>query len=188
MALFREGARETQGNPRGTRVAEVTRMIERMLFIASLGVAGCTSVVPVAVVQKPAAAAIAQREERHVYRLDFVVVASEPGKPAQQSAYTLNLEDYDNGEIHLGSNIQINPQARQDVGLKIKASVVTRGDDLLLHDAVELSGIEEAQTIHKITTNGDAYLRAGQQALVASLEDPLSHKRYQVSAQATRLR
>lgn len=174
------------GNRVGTRVAEVAHMIERMLFIASLGItAGCASVVPI---QKPTAPAIAQREERHVYRVDFVVVANEPGKAAQSSAYTLNLEDYDNGEIHLGSNVQINPQARQDVGLKIKASVLPRGDDLLLRDAVELSGIEESQTIHKITTTGDAYLHAGQQALVASLEDPLSHKRYQVSASATRLR
>ena len=160
-------------------------MIERTLFIASLMLGGCASVVPV---QKPAPPVSRAPEERHVYRVDFVVVANEPGKQAQSSAYTLNLEDYDNGEIHLGSNIQINPQARQDFGLKIKASVLPRGDDLLLRDAVELSGVEESQTIHKITTTGDAYLHAGQQALVASLEDPLSHKRYQVSASATRLR
>jgi len=163
-------------------------MIERMLFIASLGIAGCASVVPVQKTTAPPPPVARAPEERHVYRVDFVVVANEPGKTAQSSAYTLNLEDYDNGEIHLGSNIQINPQSRQDVGLKIKASVMPRGDDLLLRDAVELSGVEESQTIHKITTTGDAFLHAGQQTLVASLEDPLSHKRYQVSASATRLR
>ena len=160
-------------------------MIERMLFIASLGIAGCASALPA---QRPAEPVAKAPEERHVYRVDFVVVANEPGKAAQSSAFTLNLEDYDNGELHLGSNVQLTPQSRQDVGLKIKASVMPRGDDLLLRDAVELSGVEESQTIHKITTSGDAVLRAGQQALVASLEDPLSHKRYQVSAQATRLR
>jgi hypothetical protein len=177
------------GNMGGTRVAEVPSMIERMLFIASLGIAGCASVVPV---QKQAAVTPAPNkpEDRHVYRVDFVVVANEPGKPAQQSAFTLNLEDYDNGELHLGSNVQLTPQSRQDVGLKIKASVrsFANGEDLLLRDAVELSGVDEPQTIHKITTSGDAVLHAGQQTLVASLEDPLSHKRYQVSAQATRLR
>ncbi len=160
-------------------------MIERTIFIASLALAGCASTI--APVQQPVAQA-ARPQERHVYRVDFVVVANEPGKAAQSSAYTLNLEDFDNGEIHLGSNIQLSPQARQDVGLKIKASLQPRGDDLLLRDAVELSGVEESQTIHKITTTGDAYLHAGQQTLVASLEDPLSHKRYQVSASATRLR
>jgi hypothetical protein len=172
-------------NGRGTRVADEARMIERTLFIASFALAGCASAAPV---QKPTASISRPQEERHVYRLDFLVVANEPGKPAQSSAYTMNLEDYDNGEIHLGSNVQLTPQARQDVGLKIKASVASRGDDVLLHDAVELSGIDEPQTIHKLTTSGDAYLHAGQQTLVASLEDPLSHKRYQVSAQATRLR
>ena len=185
MARFAERMRETAGNQGGTRVAQVARMIERTLFIASLALAGCASAVPV---QKPAGPFARAPEERHVYRLDFVVVANEPGKAAQSSAYTLNLEDYDNGEIHLGSNVQLTPQARQDVGLKIKASVASRGDDVLLHDAVELSGIDEPQTIHKLTTSGDAFLRVGQQALVASLEDPLSHKRYQVSASATRLR
>ena len=165
-------------------------MIERMLFIASLGIAGCASVVPVQKTTAPPPPVARAPEERHVYRVDFVVVANEPGKTAQSSAYTLNLEDYDNGEIHLGSNIQINPQSRQDVGLKIKASVRSfgSGDDLLLRDAVELSAIDDPQTIHKITTTGDAFLHAGQQTLVASLEDPLSHKRYQVSASATRLR
>jgi hypothetical protein len=162
------------------------RMIERTLFIASLLLAGCVS----APVQKPIS--IAEKvtrspEDRHVYRVDFVVVADEPGKAAQSSTCTLNLEEWDNGEIRLGSNVQIGPQMRQDVGLKITAAVLPRGDDLLLRDAVELSGVEESQ-VHKITTSGDAYLRAGQQALVASLEDPLSHKRYQVSASATRLR
>ena len=164
-------------------------MIERTIFIATLALAGCASAVPV---QKTVAAAVRpltrDPEQRHVYRVDFVVVANEPGKPAQSSAYTLNLEDYDNGEIHLGSNVQINPQSRQDVGLKITTSIQPRGDDLLLREAVELSGVEETQTIHKIKTSGDALLRGGQQTLVASLEDPLSHKRYQVSASATRLR
>jgi len=178
-------------------------MIERMLVIASMGIAGCASSSHVVgPLQKPAAPVSRAPEERHVYRVDFVVAANEPGKPAQSSAFTLNLEDYSNGELHLGSNIQINPQARQDVGLKITASLrPMTNDDLLLHDAVELSAVDgsaeggtsqtrkdEPQTVHKITTSGDAYLHAGQQALVASLEDPLSHKRYQVSASATRLR
>src|SRR5678815_3181995 len=101
----------TPGNARGTRVADEARMIQRTLFIASFALAGCTSALPI---QKPAAPVSRAPEERHVYRVDFVVVANEPGKAAQSSAYTLNLEDYDNGEIHLGSNIQINAQSRQD--------------------------------------------------------------------------
>ncbi|HEY2370826.1 MAG TPA: hypothetical protein VGH87_30745 [Polyangiaceae bacterium] len=164
-------------------------MIERTLFIASLVLGGCASVVPVQKTSAPPPPVAKAPEDRHVYRVDFVVVANEPGKPAQSSAYTLNLEDYDNGELHLGSNVQLTPQSRQDLGLKIKASLrPMTNDDLLLHDAVELSAVEEAQTIHKITTSGDALLHGGQQTLVASLEDPLSHKRYQVSASATRLR
>ena len=164
-------------------------MIERMLVIASLAIAGCASTAPVQKAVSNTSPFTKPPEDRHVYRVDFVVVANEPGKPAQQSAFTLNLEDYDNGELHLGSNVQLTPQSRQDLGLKIKASLrPMTNDDLLMHDAVELSGVDDPQTIHKIMTSGDALLRTGQQTLVASLEDPLSHKRYQVSAQATRLR
>jgi len=166
-------------------------MIQRTLlslFIASLPACGCASAAPI---QKPTSTASAPiPPERHVFRLDFIVVANEPGKAAQSSNYTLNLEENDHGEIHLGSNVQISPQVRQDVGLKINASLypMRQGDQVLLRDVVELSGVEDPQTIHKMTMVGDAVLHDGQQALVASLEDPLSHKRYQVSASATRLR
>lgn len=166
-------------------------MIQRALFIiASLALAGCAAAAPV---QKPVSTASSSTPippERHVFRLDFIVVANEPGKAAQSSNYTLNLEENDHGEIHLGSNVQISPQARQDVGLKINASLypMRQGDQVLLRDVVELSQLDEPQTIHKMTMVGDAVLHDGQQALVASLEDPLSHKRYQVSASATRLR
>ena len=163
--------------------------ISKMAFIASLGLIGCASAHP------PLSVAVAPRhertpEERHVYRVDFVVAANDPGKPVQTSSYTLNLEEHDVGEVRMGTNIAISPQVRQDVGLKIQAHVFSIGDDLLMRDEIEMSGTEDGSTtsIHKVTTMGDALLKTGQQTLVASLEDPLSHKHYQVSASATRLR
>jgi hypothetical protein len=180
-------ARETAGNIGGTRVADEPRMITRFAFIASLGLVGCVSAQPLRQTAQ-APQQTPKQEDRHVYRVDFVVAATDPGKPVQTSTYTLNLEEYENGQLRLGSNVQLTPQSRQDVGLKISASLRPRGDDLLLRDEIEMSGLDDPGTIHKITTEGDALLRTGQQTLVASLEDPLSHKRYQVSASATRLR
>jgi hypothetical protein len=175
-------------NTGGTRVADEARMtISKMAFIASLGLIGCVSSRP----PLPVSIASHERtlEERHVYRVEFVVAANDPGKPAQTSAYTLNLEEHDVGEVRMGTNIAISPQARQDVGLKIQAHVFSLGDDLLMRDEIEMSGAEDGSTaIHKVTTMGGALLKTGQQTLVASLEDPLSHKHYQVSASATRLR
>ncbi len=165
-------------------------MITRIAALA----AACISVGCVSSQPRPVAPQARAPEDRHVYRVDFVVSANDPGKAPTTSAYTLNLEEYGNGELHLGANVPLTPQARQDVGLKIKASVArTMGDDLLLRDQVEMSTVDDMTpqtpaTIHKISTMGDAILHAGQSMLVASLEDPLSHKRYQVSATATRLR
>src|SRR4051794_33379538 len=132
-------------NSLGTRVADEARMtISKMAFIASLGLIGCASAQqarPVAVAPQ-----VHPPEERHVYRVDFVVAANEPGKPAQSSAYTLNLEEHDIGEVRMGTNIAISPQARQDVGLKITAHLYSVGDDLLMRDEIEMSGTEETSS------------------------------------------
>jgi hypothetical protein len=157
-------------------------------LVALLCSVGCVAAHPPPPVQAQARAP----RDRHVYRVDFVVAANDPGKAPQTSAYTLNLEEYDDGEVHMGTNIALSSQARMDVGLKIKASLSPSGNDLVLHDSVEMSGVEETTapqtSIHKVSTHGEAVLRAGQPALVASLEDPLSHRRYQVTAAATLLR
>jgi hypothetical protein len=153
---------------------------------------GCVSSHP----PNPAQTAVARPPpaERHIYRLDFVVASTDSGKAAQSSAYTLNLQEFTPASVHIGSNVALvtsggGASPRQDVGLKIGAFITPTGDDLLLHGTLEMSGVDDVSTIHKITANGDAVLlKGGQPALLASLEDPISHKRYQVTAAATKLR
>jgi hypothetical protein len=142
----------------------------------------------------PKTASARPPEEHHVYRLDFVVASTDSGKPAQSSAYTLNVQEYATGDVHIGSNVALSTQPgvsspRQDVGLKIRANIFPVGDDLVLHGTLEMSTVEDVSTIHKITANGDAVLlKGGPPTLVASLEDPVSHKHYQVTAAATKVR
>lgn len=147
-------------------------------------------------------------EQRHVYRLEFAVSASDGGKPASSSAYTLNVEEDRGGELHIGSNVPLQTNVspggaapRQDVGLKIRCSFTSAGDDLLLHTSVEMSSVDDppperdrvrepsaALAIRKISTAGDAVVSPSKPALVNSLEDPITHRRYQVTATATKLR
>jgi len=91
----------------------------------------------------------------------------------------------------MGSNVALSPSAasspRMDVGLKLRGSIRPAGDDLVFHGALEMSSREDT-TIQKISADGDAVLTGGRSALVASLEDPLSHRHYQVTAAATKLR
>jgi len=124
--------------------------------------------------------------ERRVMRFDFVVSSGEAGKPDSSSHYELSLEEDHTGEVRIGSNIALSGQARMDTGLLIRCSFATEGDKLLLQTSTEMTSPEEGSAIRKIVANGNALVAPGKPALVASLEDPGSHKRYQVTVTATK--
>ncbi len=132
-------------------------------------------------------------DPRHVYRLEFVIAESENGKTASSATCTINLREQRTGEIRRGTNVSLpGPTAgatfRADIGLLLRASYATVGDDLLLEDEVEITVPGAAQSFRKMATKGDALVAPGKPALVASIEDPVAHTRYQVTVTATRLR
>jgi hypothetical protein len=139
------------------------------------------------------------RAPHHVYRLDYVVSVTEPGKPARTSTYTMNVEEDSGGEVRAGENMPLvtgGPGAgaapRQDVGLAIRCHLASAGDDLLLHASTELTapddGIEGFRAIRKITSSGDAVVAPGKTTVLASVQEPTSHARYEVTVAATKLR
>ena len=65
-----------------------------------------------------------------------------------------------------------------------RVNVIRGTDDI----RIEMSSSEEAAGIHKLTAVTDAFVAPGKPTLVASLDDPASHKRYQVSVTATKVR
>jgi hypothetical protein len=131
-------------------------------------------------------------EARHVYRLDFGLSSG--------GAFSLTLEEDRGGDVRMGSNVPLQTGAsspRQDVGLNLHCSYVTIGDDLLLHTNFEMSSVDEpasppavVQTvaIHKVATAGDVLIASGKPVVVNSIEDPVGHKRYQLTVTATKLR
>jgi hypothetical protein len=128
-------------------------------------------------------------DQRHIYRLDFVVAENDPGKPATTSTYTLGLEEEHVGEIRMGTNVAMQPSnVRIDVGLSLHCSFTTVGEDLLIDSDAEISAAEDPSSIRKMSAKGDALVSPGKSALITSLEDPLSHKHYQVTVTATKLR
>jgi hypothetical protein len=128
------------------------------------------------------------------------VAVSAPGKPTIDSFYSMNVEDGSTGDLHAGANIPLvaSPKGgmmspRQDVGVRLKGSVTRLGEDLLLQNLAELSGpgeeVEEgARAIRKITAHDDAVVPLGKPTLVARLEEPVSHTRYEVTVTAAKLR
>jgi hypothetical protein len=126
-------------------------------------------------------------EERHVYRLDFAIAESDAGK----TTYTINLGEHSVGEIKMGSNISLPGKGvttRADIGLALRASYTIVGDDLLVDDELEITSVKDAQSFRKMSAKGNALIQPSKPALVASLEDPVSHKQIQVTVTATKLR
>jgi hypothetical protein len=133
-----------------------------------------------------------ERTDPHrVYRLDFVVTEDDAGKSATSASYTLNLRERSTGEIKMGANVALAGSStgqRADIGLLLRASYTSVGDDLLVDDEVELTAAKDAQSFRKVSAKGNALIAQGKPALVASVEDPITHKHYQVTATATKLR
>jgi hypothetical protein len=144
---------------------------------------------PVGGVSQGPAAPHKSPEDRRLYRLDFVFAESGGSQPTTRN-YTLNLEEENVGEIHLGSNIVLSSPShpRMDVGFLLRCHFTPVADDLVLQSKIELSSMDENSSIRKMSVNGDALVPGGKSTLVASIEDPGSHQRYQVTVTATRLR
>lgn len=147
----------------------------------------------------PAASANTQHhrkpaDQRRVYRLEFSVASIDPRKPTSTSAHTMNLEESMTGEIRVGSNVPLTGHgggagvARQDVGLLIRGTFTPVGDDLLLENSFEMSSVDEGAAVRKIAMRGDAVVTPGKPALVGSAEDPMTHRRMEVTVVATKLR
>jgi hypothetical protein len=162
-------------------------MNSRIAFVAlSLAaLPACANAKPAATAKGAARKSI---EDRRVYRLDFVVSSRQPGKPDSSSAHTMSVEEMTPGEVRVGSNVQLASHARQDVGLLIRATATPVADDLMLDHAIELSSIDDAAAIRKMTMRGDTIVSPGTPVVVASAEDPIGHGRVDVTVTATRLR
>jgi hypothetical protein len=139
---------------------------------------------------------------RHVYRLDYAITLHDHGKPPVTSVYALNVEEDSHGELRAGANVPLvvgtasAPQSaspRQDVGVKLDCQLARAGADILLRNHVELSGVADAnepgpRTIHRIDAHDDVVIAPGKTALVANIEEPTTHARYEVTVTATKLR
>ena len=139
--------------------------------------------------------------DRHVYRLDFVLTSGDGTSPATSTAFTLNLQEFDKGEMMVGKNVPLNPAAtagapgssgtsssvpRQDVGLKVAVQWRASGDDLLLDVSTEMSAFEAPSSIRKVVAKGGALASAGKSTVVTTMES--DNKKYQLTVTPTKLR
>jgi hypothetical protein len=142
------------------------------------------------------------RGERHFYRLDFVLAASDGATPATSTSFTLNLPEHERGEVVIGKNIPLQgalpppPPAgasamplgvpRQDIGTKVVVDVETEGDDAWLQVSTEISAAESPSIHRKMVMRSAGIATPGKSALVSMLDD--NGKHYELSVTPTKLR
>ena len=168
------------------------------LLVLSSGAFGC--VVPQACPQAVSVATpppMPSAAERHVYRFDFVLTATDASGAPSTTAFTLNLQEADRGEVVIGKNVALSapPVAgspsvaspRQDVGIKVAASFRMAGDDVLLDVITEMSAFDPATlSIRKLVARGNSLASAGKSTLVATIDE--EHRKVQLTVTPTKLR
>lgn len=126
--------------------------------------------------------------DRAVYRLDFELTTSEPGKPTTVTTFSLNLAEERHGEAMLGDNVALTTGStisRQNVGLRVDASFVPHGTALLLDVDTELTERAAGTSLHRIATKGAALAQPGKKAFVAAIDHDKAHT--ELSVTPTRL-
>jgi hypothetical protein len=135
--------------------------------------------------------------ERHVYRFDFVLTGTDAGGAPSTTAFTLNLQEAERGEVVIGKNVALSaPPApgspsvaspRQDVGIKVAASFRMAGDDVVLDVITEMSAFDPSTlSIRKLVARGNSLASAGKSALVATIDE--EHRKVQLNVTPTKLR
>jgi hypothetical protein len=127
-------------------------------------------------------------DDKPVYRLDFELTTTEPGKAPTTTTFSLNLAEERHGEATLGDNIALpsgTATTRQNIGMRVDATFVTRGPALLLDVETELTERAGPSTLHRMETKGAALATPGKKAFVAAIDHDKAHT--ELSVTPTRL-
>lgn len=122
---------------------------------------------------------------RSVYKFDVSIT----GIDAQPATYAIVVEENERGVLSSGANVQIG-NTRQELGLQLKLSYSQRGGAIVASGDFEMSNADQTSnpvSFHKIRAAGSAAITGSKPALLASVYDPQSKKRYEVSVTATKM-
>jgi hypothetical protein len=148
-------------------------------------------------------AGLASAQETAVYRLSFALHETENGKSAGTRNYTMLIAPQSNAKLSAGTKLPVPAGAAAnqqytyvDVGVSVHANVQERGSQLLLNAGIELSnlgaGRENAgQTpprIEQLRADINTVIPLGQATSLATLDDPVSPKHYEIEVTAAKVK
>jgi hypothetical protein len=151
------------------------------------------------VLTKPTMTSSGSHEERgeeiRFYRLDFVLHATDSAatpKTTETTSLSIALGEHDRGDVRVGKNVPLavtttGASPRQDVGVRVAASIRNIiGSDVMLDVSTEISALESAGTIRKVSSEGRALAPSGKPTTVLALDEGTKH--YELSVTPTKLR
>ncbi len=135
------------------------------------------------------------------FRIDYVLFELEGGKRTNERSFTLTANEGSHGQIRSGTRVPLDLGEKgiqyMDVGLKISGRVLERDSDLTLDSEVEMSTFalpEQAKeakgnpVLRTVTQSFSTRPVLGKPAILSSLDDLGSRKRYQVEVTVTKVR
>lgn len=139
---------------------------------------------------------------RSTFRLDYALYEVESGKRVNERAFTLTANEGAHAQLRSGTRVPVTVGDKgvqyMDVGLKISGRVLERPDgDLTLESEIEMSNfaVPEQATegkgnpvVRTVSETVSCRPVLGKPAVLSSLDDLNSRKRFQVEVTVTRLR
>ena len=177
--------------------------IRRPLLTAALAAAVLTNALA-ARADPPAPPAPTAHEAtppRSLYRLEVTLTGVDPAAHPAPATYSLVLLENEMGTLSTGTNIALNAgpgtppgfvSPRQDVGLSLHVMYTLRGAAVLVTSNVELSAADQQAStgpaaIHRVRIDGTVPVTPGHPAVLGSVFDLVSHRRYEVTVAAQRV-
>ena len=125
-----------------------------------------------------------------LYRFDVTILDAGAPTPAMPATYSLVLAENSSGRLTVGTSVPVattaaaTAPAREDIGVDLRLGYAMRGEVVVLSGTVELSSLEPgagARTVRRIRVDGFARITDGTPSVFASVVDPASHRRYEIT-------
>ena len=146
----------------------------------------------------------AAEKPMHPYRADFVISQLEDGKRINARHYSMLLNTGGWNQIKIGTKVPVSTGSSfqgqsqfqyLDVGTSIDCKLIESGDDLAIDvhsDFSNLSAPEEQHSpqpiIRQVSLSGNTLVISGKPVVIGVVDDPSSHRQFQLEATVTRLK
>jgi hypothetical protein len=140
----------------------------------------------------------------HPYRAEFLITELEDGKKVNARHYSMLLNTGGWNQIDIGTKVPVSsgsslhgqaPFQYLDVGTSINCRLIESGDDLAIDvhsDFSNLSGPEEQHSqqpiIRQVRLSGNTLVVSGKSVVIGVVDDPSSHRQFQLEATVTKLK